>query len=129
MLPGSARTAAVSSRADNKLRHNGSCQDRPGRGLRNPSREPAGHDPRRAPLLPAALGLPDGRVSRREQTHQSGSSGRFYVVRSESSTDAGDGSPRCPKDHPETSDSRPRQCIPPGGKGLTPDASTRASLR
>ena len=39
------------------------------------------------------------------------------------------GSPRCPKDHPETSDSRPRQCIPPGGKGLTPEASTRASLR
>jgi hypothetical protein len=70
-----------------------------------------------------------GGVSRREQTHQSGSSGRFYVVRSESSTDAGDGSPRCPKDHPETSDSRPRQCIPLGGKGLTPDASTRASLR
>jgi hypothetical protein len=46
-----------------------------------------------------------------------------------SSTDAGDGSPRCPKDHPETSDSRPRQCIPPGGKGLTPAASTRASPR
>ena len=79
--------------------------------------------------MPAALGLPDGRVSRREQAHQSGSSGRFYVVRSESSTDADDGSPKCPKDQPETSDSRPRQCIPPGGKGLTPDASTRASLR
>ena len=51
------------------------------------------------------------------------------MVRSESSTGAGDGSPRCPKDHPETSDSLPRQCIPPGGRGLAPEASTRASLR
>ena len=38
-------------------------------------------------------------------------------------------SSRCPKDHPETSDSRPRQCTPPGGRGRTPGASTWAPLR
>ena len=103
---------------------------------RSPGRWAAESKPRTGWPIPAGRrccrrpsGCRMGGVSRREQTHQSGSSGRFYVVRSESSTDAGDGSPRCPKDHPETSDSRPRQCIPPGGKGLTPDASTRASLR
>jgi hypothetical protein len=93
--------------------------------------EPRTGWPRSAPdaVDAGGPGLPDGRVSRREQAHQSGSSGRFYVVRSESSTDADDGSPKCPKDQPETSDSRPRQCIPPGSEGLTPNASTRASLR
>jgi hypothetical protein len=110
-------------------RHDGWCHDRPGRGLRNPSRDPAGRDPRRTPLMPAVLGLPDGRGSRREQADQADLYREVHMVWSESSTEAGDGSPRCPKDHPETSDSRPRQCIPPGGKGLTPDASTRASLR
>jgi hypothetical protein len=38
-------------------------------------------------------------------------------------------SPKCPKDHPEISDSRPRQCTPPCGEGPTPGASTRAPLR
>jgi hypothetical protein len=56
MLPGSARTAAVGSKGGQQLRHAGSCLDGPGRGLRNPSREPAGHDPRRTPLMPAAPG-------------------------------------------------------------------------
>ena len=65
----------------------------------------------------------NGRVSRGVQIHQAEGA---YMVWSGSSTDAGDGAPRCPKDHPETSDSRARQCIPPGGRGLTPEANTRA---
>jgi hypothetical protein len=42
---------------------------------------------------------------------------------------AGGSAPKWPKDHPETSDSRPRQCIPATGCELTPPARTRASRR
>ena len=42
---------------------------------------------------------------------------------------AGGSTPRWPKDHPETSDSRPRQYIPATGSELTPAATTRAPRR
>jgi len=42
---------------------------------------------------------------------------------------AGGSAPKWPKDHPETSDSRPRQCIPATGGELAPAAMTRAARR
>jgi hypothetical protein len=102
----------------------------PGAGCRVPGWrrfEPHGRTDPRLDAVDASGPGADGRaVLRCEQTDQGR---RVYTVWPGSSTDAGDGSPRCPKDHPETSDSRPRQCIPPGGRGLAPAASTRASLR
>jgi hypothetical protein len=46
-------------------------------GLRESEPEkPAGHDPRRTPLMHSVLRLPDGRVSRHERPHQAGGSRR-----------------------------------------------------
>ena len=43
--------------------------------------------------------------------------------------EVGGSTPRWPNDHPEISESRPRQCIPAAGSGLTPPATTRAWVR
>ena len=125
MRPGSARTAAVSSRADDNCATTARARiaRAVGGGIRaenRPATIPAGRRCCQRPRVAGWAGFPP---------RAGAPGGRVYTVWSGSSTDAGEGSPRCPKDHPETSASRPRHSIPPGGRGLTPEASTRASLR